>query len=245
MSTASGLKRKKPAEATGQEVSEASLSLPVRLPHRAGPTSEIVALTDPQGARAEAVRALRTHIIAQHVHGGRRALAVCAASEGVGCTFVAVNLAVALSQIGIKTLLIDANLRHPAIDAFFSPAVSGPGLRHFLASSEVAFTDVIESEVLPELSILRSGGVASNPQELLAGDRFKDLMDVCLRDYAVTILDTPPANSCADARRISNVVGYSLVVARRDRSLVGDVKTLIDELQGDHARVIGTVLNEA
>lgn len=210
-----------------------------------GLSADIITLSEPQGARAEAIRALRTHIIAQHVHGGRRALAVCAPSAGVGCTFVAVNLAAALAQVGIKTLLIDADLRNPAIDDFIPPSRAALGLQQCLATPDVSFIEAIEAEVLPNLSIMHAGGAASNPQELLAGDRFQQLMDVCLRDFDMTILDTPPANSCADARRISNVVGYSLVVARRDKSLIDDVKTLVGELQGDHASVVGTVLNEA
>lgn len=206
--------------------------------------SELVLLSDPQGRRAEAIRALRTHIIAQHLQAGRRALAVCAASAGVGCTFVAANLAVALSQIGVKTLLIDADLRQPAINEFIPTERPVRGLQQCLADGEVSFTEAVVSDVLPNLSVLYSGGAAINPLELLATDRFEDLLDVCMRDFDVTIVDTPPTSSSADARRVSNVVGYSLVVARQNMSLVDDVKALIAELQAVDAIVVGTVLNE-
>jgi capsular exopolysaccharide synthesis family protein len=206
---------------------------------------EIVMVADPQGVRAEAIRALRTHIIAQHIHGGRRALAICAASAEVGCSFVAANLAVSLAQVGVKTLLIDGNLRAPGLDRLIPPARPDLGLRQYLASTEVAFNDVIDQSAVPDLSLLPSGGVSQNPQELLAKERFRELMEICLRDYDMTIVDTPPANASADGRRISTVVGYSLVVAQQGRSLVGDVKTLVSELEGDRVRVVGTVLNEA
>ena len=62
--------------------------------------SSLVTLESGQAASAEAFRALRTHVMAQHVEHGRRAVALCAPSGGVGCTFVASNLAIALSQIG-------------------------------------------------------------------------------------------------------------------------------------------------
>jgi protein-tyrosine kinase len=61
----------------------------------------------------------------------------------------------------------------------------------------------------------------------------------------VTIVDTPPANSSSDVRRISTVLGYSLIVAGSNRSYVNDVKTLAAQLRSDHAKVIGTVLNWA
>lgn len=205
---------------------------------------DIVLLSDPHGTEAEAIRTLRTHIIAGHIRDGRRGLAVCGASRGVGCSFVAVNLAVALSQIGNKTLLIDGDLRNPSVDAMIVPPAPVSGLHQCLSSAEIGFGDGIQHDILPGLSVMYSGGVAPNPQELLAGDRFKLLTDLCMRDYDVTIIDTPPGNSCADARLISSVVGYSLIVARRDGSFVNDQVTLARELRADRAQVLGTVLNE-
>lgn len=242
MTTVTRLKQKAPTEV----VKASGRLTPVSLEGaRSAISSDVVLITDPAGARAEAIRALRTHIIAQHVHGGRRALAICAPGAGVGCTFLAVNLAVALSQAGVKTMLIDADMRHPGVDNFIAPSNPGLGLQQYLASSEVSFAEAVEADVLSNLSVLHSGGVASNPQELLAGERFQELADVCLRDFEATIVDTPPASTCADARRISNVIGYSLVVARRDKTFVNDVKTLVSQLRDDHARVVGTVLNDA
>ncbi len=209
------------------------------------PLSELVTLSEQGGRQAEAVRALRTHIVAQHLDEGRRAIALCAASSDVGCTFTAANLAVALSQIGIKTILIDADLRAPGVDRFLPGPTAQRGLAQFLDSSDGIFSDYIAADILPGLSVMYAGGAASNPQELLAGERFRELMEACMRDFDATIVDTPPANTSSDARRISTVVGYSLIVTRRNVTFINDVKTLISQLQGDHAKVVGTVLNEA
>jgi capsular exopolysaccharide synthesis family protein len=203
----------------------------------------MVVITEPTGERAEAIRALRTNIMARHVDEGRRALAVCAASPGVGCTFIAANLAVALSQSGLKTLLIDADMRQPGIDRMIRSSGNPPGLQQHLGPTSLTLGDVVQEDVAPNLSVIFAGGVAPNPQELLAGERFATMMDRCLRDYDVTIVDTPPANSCADARRVSTVVGYSLVVALRDESRVSDVGTLVSQLREERGRVIGTVLS--
>lgn len=197
-------------------------------------------------AAVESFRALRTHVMARHVEEGRRALAVCAATGGVGCTFVAANLAVALSQIGVKTLLIDANLRNPGVDRIFQPKGGAvTGLQQCLSNFDANFAEFIEPDVLPDLSVLFAGGAPSNPQELLATDRFSELMGWCLRDYDMTIVDTPPASTCSDAHRVSSVVGYSLIVARRDVTVVSDLRTLVTQLENDRARVIGTVMTES
>ena len=204
----------------------------------------MVTLSGEPSRSAEAIRALRTHIMARHVSEGHRALAICAASRGSGCTFVAANLAVAMSQIGVNTLLLDADLRAPGIATSFGYKSVKNDLRAAL-SSPINFNDCIERNVLPGLSILFSAGAAPNAQELLASGRFKSLMDFCLREFDATIVDTPPANRYSDARRISTVVGYSLIVAQRNKSHINDIKALAEHLRGDHATVIGTVLNEA
>lgn len=209
-----------------------------------GLSSLLATISDPTGGQAEAIRALRTHVMAQHIEAGRRALAVCATSRESGSTYITTNLAVALSQIGLKTLLIDGNLRQPGVQDLIRPPSTAQGLAQCLAAEEDDYSGYIESEVLPNLSVMYAGGSPSNPQELLAGDRFEAVMNTCLRDFDLTIMDTPAANSCSDARRISSVLGYSMIVTRRDWTRVEDMKTLIDQLQADGAKVIGTVLDD-
>jgi protein-tyrosine kinase len=205
---------------------------------------EILMVQAPNDPATEAIRALRTHVMAQHVQLGRRSLAVCGASEGVGCSFIATNLAVALSQIGVRTLLIEADLRRPSLQSMIRCSNPGPGLTQFLSSSDFSYDDVIRRDVIQNLSLLYAGGVSSSPQELLGEERFHILMEFCLREFDMTIVDTPSANTCSDARRISTVVGYSLIVARRNKSFIDDIKVLASQLEADRAKVVGTVLND-
>ena len=213
---------------------------------RYGLSPSVVTLVDPNGVQAEAIRAVRTHVMAQHINRGRRALTVCAPNRGVGCTFVATNLAVALSRIGVKVLLIDGDLRNPSINLLIRTAQpQNGGLAGCLRSPSTAFTDHIDADVMPGLSIMYAGGGAGDPQELLASDRFKALLDFCLREFDVTIVDTPPSNVSSDARQVTSVVGYGLIVAGRDKTFIDDVKTLASQLEGVHAKIVGTVLNKA
>jgi protein-tyrosine kinase len=203
----------------------------------------LVTLTDPLSAGAEAIRALRTHVMAQHINAGRRGLVICAPSLNVGCTFVAANLAVALAQIGLKTLLVDGDLHEPMIGKLLPPRSPTLGLAGCLASLEPQIGEYVEPDLLPNLSVLHAGDGALHAKELLAREAFEDVMHQCLRDYDVTIIDTPPANTSSDTRRICHVIGYALIVARRNKSLVADVKTLAEQLIDDHAIIIGTVMN--
>lgn len=205
---------------------------------------KIVVLSDPSGIQAESIGALRAHMLAQHLRDGRRSLAICGASANIGVSFVAVNLAVSLAVAGIKTLLIDANMRGSGIEDYIQPAEPKEGLVQYLADPSPLLGDYVQDEVISNLALIYSGGVIENPQERLARGEFKTLVDACMRDFDVTIIDCPPANESADARRIATVARYAMVVSRRHESFVADVRTLVEELHGDRAKVVGTFLND-
>lgn len=196
------------------------------------------------GVEAEAIRGLRTRIMAQHVREGRRALAICTPTVDSGATFVASNLAVAMAQIGVKTALVDANLRTPSIARVFGLREDRLGLVDFLADETVRLHEIVNGELFPHLAVIGAGPPADNPQELLSSDRFRTLIDQLLREFDLTIIDTTPANSCTDAQRVATVAGYSLIVARKHKTYVGDVTTLAKLLRADRSMIVGTVLND-
>ncbi len=207
-------------------------------------SDELIVISDPTGARAESIRLLRTQIIAQHIKPGRRALAVIAPVEAIGCSFIAANLAAALSQIGTKTLLVDANLRSPRLDQMFGVDPNGPGLSSYLGLEVTRPERVVHANVLPNLSLIAAGPPVPRPQELLSSARFRDGMNMLLREYDIAIFDTPPANSCADALTVAAAIGYSVIVARRDHTFVNDVATLAGQLAASRSTVVGSVLSE-
>ncbi|WP_448582796.1 CpsD/CapB family tyrosine-protein kinase [Thermaurantiacus sp.] len=235
------------ALATPEDVAEARAQLEGSLALSLAPSSEVsdelVVLSDPASPRAEAIRLLRTQLISQHVSAGRRALAVCAAVDGSGATYISANLAAALSQVGYKTLLVDANLRNPRIDAIFGIDPSGPGLTSYLALQANRPERVIYPNVLPNLSIIPAGPPVARPQELLSGARFRAGVDIVLREFDVAIFDTPATNENADALTVAGVLGYALVVARRDTAFVKDVQALASQLAAARATLVGSVLN--
>lgn len=201
-------------------------------------------VVDPSSMQAESLRGLRTRVIAQHVREGRRALAVCTANEGAGCTFIATNLAIAMAQIGVKTVLVDTDLRGGTVGQVFDCPADRPGLAEFLSNDKVRYNDIVESDVIPDLSIIPAGPPADNAQELLSSARFAAFVGQLLREYDLAIFDTTPANTCTDAQRVATVVGYSLIVAHKDETYFNDVKALSELLRADKSAIVGTVLND-
>ncbi|QHL90125.1 protein tyrosine kinase [Sphingomonas changnyeongensis] len=208
------------------------------------PAIESVMITDPQSLEAESIRGLRTRLVAQHLREGRRALAICSPAAGSGCSYIALNLAVAAAQAGIRTVLVDANLRDPVLADLCGLPIDMPGLADYLASDRLALPDVVDTALMPDLAVVGAGDPADNPQELLSGARFRGLVDQLLREYELTIFDTAPANLCSDGQRVATMAGFSLLVARKHETYVNDMKTLAKQLRADKSVVVGAVLND-
>jgi len=207
-------------------------------------SDELVVLNDPIGGRAESIRLLRTQVVAQHIKPGRRALVMVAPVEGSGCSYLIANLAAALSQIGTKTLLVDANMRSPRIDQIFGLDPNGAGLSSYLSLQVARPERVVHANVLPNLSIIGAGPPVAKPQELLSSARFRDGMNTLLREFDVALFDTPPANSSADALSVAGAIGYAMIVARRDQTFFSDITTLSQQLAAARCTVVGSVLSE-
>lgn len=213
------------------------------VPAVAPPPIESVMVNDPHSIEAESIRALRTRLVAQHLREGRRSLAVCGAEAGAGCTYIALNLAVAMAQAGIRTALVDANLRDPMIADLCGLPLSMPGLAEYLANDRLAVGDIVDAELMPDLAVVGAGETPLNPQELLSGPRFRGLVDQLLREYDLTIFDTAPAKTCSDALRVATMAGFSLIVSRKHRTYVDDMKVLAKQLRADRSVVVGSILN--
>jgi capsular exopolysaccharide synthesis family protein len=204
---------------------------------------ESVMVNDPHSIEAEAIRALRTRLAAQHLREGRRSIAVCAAAAESGCTYIALNLAVAMAQAGVRTALVDANLRDPMIADLCGLPLSMPGLSEYLSNDSIAMAEVVDTELMPNLAVIGGGEVPSNPQELLSDARFRGLVDQLLREYDLTIFDTAPAKICSDGLRVATMAGFSLIVSRKHKTYFEDTKTLAKQLRADRSVVVGSILN--
>lgn len=204
---------------------------------------KLTVLSDPTGVHSSAVGALRNYLAQQHVRAGRRALAVCSVGSDVDRTLIAANLAVTMAQAGASTVLVDANFRDSELDRYFVAPADQPGLRAYLDGSVEDPGAIVRGDVIENLSLIHSGPAPVDPQGLLASQRFEQLMNGLMRNFDITIVDCPAANSSSDVRRIASVLRYALIVVKRDLTYVDDVKRLIEELTADRVNVVGTFLN--
>ena len=218
--------------------------MPHFTPSSEGPSRELVAAFAPFHPRTEEMRALRTQLLIRwyNPEQGRKSLVVASPERAEGRSYVAANLAIVFSQLGARTLLVDADLRKPRQHQIFG-LPEGHGLSTLLAGrSEHTATFPVPG--LNRLSVLPAGPLPPNPQELLSRPVFNSFMKDLQSIYDVVIIDTPPAAHYADVQSVTFRAGDALIVACKDHTPVTATSRTIRELAGTGARVVGTVVNE-
>jgi chain length determinant protein tyrosine kinase EpsG len=205
--------------------------------------AEQVMLHRPRSAQAEAVRALRSELSRQVFRDGEPAasLAVVSPQAQDGKSFLSANLALAWSQAGRRTLLVDADLRGPRQHQIFGMD-GGAGLSSLLSGR--AGTEVIARvQDVPGLYVLPAGPLPPNPLELVDGPVFRDLMGELSSRFDQIVVDTPAGAYGADAGAIADRCAATLVVARRDASRLASLAALTARLSQGPARLAGVVMN--
>ena len=155
---------------------------------------------------------------------------------------MAANLAIVFSQLGERTLLIDADLRTPRQHELFNLG-RGAGLSDLLAGRANAQA-VVRITSLVDLSVLPAGAVPPNPQELLGRPAFAELLRSSNSYYDVVIIDTPAAKEYADAQTVAARAGAALMLARKNQSSMSDIAELSQNVQHSGATIVGSVLND-
>jgi chain length determinant protein tyrosine kinase EpsG len=171
-----------------------------------------------------------------------KALAIISAARHEGRSFIAANLAVVFSQLGERTLLIDADLRQPRQHQLFG-LDNRSGLSALL-SGRAGPETVHKIPSLAHLSVLPAGALPPNPQELLARPLFDLLLHQFSSQFEVILVDSPAAAESADAQTIAVRAAAALVVVRKNASRVWRVQGVSDSVVQGKATIVGAVLND-
>jgi protein-tyrosine kinase len=204
----------------------------------------VIAAFEPRHPLVERVRELRTQLILRWFSGdpARKTLAIMSAARGEGRSFIAANLAVLFSQLGQRTLLIDADMRNPCQHELFG-LQNRIGLSALLSGRGGA--EVIQRVPgLLNLSVLPSGTLPPNPHELLARPVFARLLHQLAEQLDVILIDSPATSESADAQLIAVRAGAALIVVRKNASRAWRVQGVSDDVSDARATLVGAVLND-
>lgn len=204
---------------------------------------ELVAAYAPFHRRVEELRALRTQLQIRWFNSThqRRVLAVVSPSTGEGRTYVSANLAIVFSQLGERTLLIDADLRSPRQHRLFN-VPDRIGLSTVLAG-RVEHSAIVPVPGFAGLSLLPAGAPPPNPQELLSRAGLARLLQEMQTKFDVILIDTPPARLYADAQSVTYHAGGAVVLARKNHTRLADTTSVIRDLNDTGAQIVGTIFN--
>jgi len=206
---------------------------------------ELVTLNQPFSLQAESFRAIRSQMMMRvfiESDGPRPALAVVSPDTGDGKTYFAANLAVALAQLGGRTLLVDAVMRGPRQHEVFNLG-NNAGLSGILSGR--AESQVVQQvQGVPSLFVLPVGITPPNPVELVERPAFGLLIRELCSKFDHVIVDTPALVYGSDATVIAARCGSAVVIARRNESRVGSLQDLVAMLTGTPAKLAGVIMND-
>lgn len=208
--------------------------------------SRLVTGNDPHSPISEAYRSLRTNITFSRPDAAPKRLVLTSPTPGDGKTTTSSNLAVTLAMQGIRTILVDADMRRGGLNMVFGTPRS-PGLSEVImgtAHLDAAIRHVSVGED-QELAFLGTGTFPPNPAELLGSARMGDLLDTLEEHFDIVIIDSPPLNVVTDAAVIGRAADGVLLVVRAGKTQRDGIEFALEQLRNVRAPLLGTILNDA
>lgn len=204
----------------------------------------------PEAADLDPFRLLRTRLRYFNVDRTVRTILVTSADPGAGKTTVSMCLAVALAQAGDRVILLEADLRRPALRERLGVTAPTAGLSELLAG-DITLTDAIKAVEVPlgehapvTLDLIASGAVPPNPAELLESQRMRDLLAELSDQYDAVIVDSAPPLLVPDTVPLLGTVDGVLAVLRVGSTPRREAAALASQLAGVSSPLLGTIAND-
>ncbi len=204
-------------------------------------SKELVLSHHPLSVVNEAYRTLRTAILLSQAGESPRTVLFTSAMGGEGKTATVVNTAIIFAQMGIKVLVIDADLRRPSCHKVLRSR-NGTGLANLL-TGQGELEEVIKPTAVNNLSLLSAGSVPPNPSELVGSKKMHESLISLQERYDYILIDSPPVMPVSDAVLLSTMVDGVVLVVGAQETPKNIVKTTISRLDYARAKILGTVLN--
>jgi polysaccharide biosynthesis transport protein len=203
--------------------------------------NELMILKDPRSITSETVKELRTNL--EYFNVDRRIKRLCITSSQLqeGKSFVSANLAVAFAQSGIKTIVLDCDLRRPNIHRYFD-GDNEKGITSIIAGS-LDISEAIRETGVRGLQYIASGPIPPNPVEILQSKKMGSILESVSKDYQYVIIDTPPIINVADWMVMAKEVDAIILVAKSGALTRQVAIEVNDKIKLVKDKILGVVLN--
>ena len=203
--------------------------------------ADTITHTAPKSSFAEGIKTLRTNLTFMSPDEPPKSLLVTSPGPGEGKTLASTNIAIAMAQSGLKTLLVDTDLRKPRVHKALG-VTKTPGITTAITEDEPVF-DVTQSTQVENLDILTAGDVPPNPSELLHSEKFEEIVGDLKEGYDRVIFDSPPLAAVSDALILSQIADGTLLILEFGKTRKETFQRSIEQLHGIGAPLLGTVIN--
>ncbi len=205
-----------------------------------GAPSALAMLAEPGSPSAEAYRALAANLQFASVDRQLQTIGITSAAAGEGKSTTVANLAIALAEGGRRVIVVDADLRRPALHTLFG-VTNGEGLSSLLIDSGSAALPLVDT-VAAGVKLLGSGPVPANPLEVLASKRLDQVLELASAQADFVLVDTAPAGVLADAAVVAPRLGGVLLVVSEGKTKRDLARRAREQLERVHANLLGVVL---
>lgn len=199
---------------------------------------------NPCSPESEAFRNLKANLQLAKIGSPKKTVLITSANPGEGKSLLVSNLGIITAQMGLRTLLIDADLKKPILHKVFQKKIR-PGLVDIVLTNAFMSVvyEVIAATPFKNLDILTSGTIPLASSEIIASGMIKDVLGELKHHYDIILIDTPPINIVADAGILNASVDGSMLVVRSSRTSTRDMKNAIKLLKITQDNLLGIVLN--
>lgn len=210
--------------------------------HKSKSVKNKIVFLEPKSPIAESFRSLRVNLNFLPLETGTKVITFSSSVSGEGKSFCAMNLSYALAMSGVKTILLNADLRLPYLHKEF-------GLRNDIGIStylidKARIADIIFDTEVDELKFIPSGPVPPNPFELLSGEKFSMMVEALKEEFEYIIIDTPPLGLVSDYFLISKMSNATIYVVRHDYTKLDYIDNLEKINKKNKIKNLFVVLND-
>ena len=197
----------------------------------------------PQSNAAEGFRTLRAAIALAPKADKYRVLAITSTIPAEGKSLVASNFAIVMAQTGLKTLLVDADLRRPSVHKVFR-LQSPVGLSSYLMEKVSRVDEFIHTTEVPHLDVVCCGAVPSSPSELAGSKRMRQFLAEVRTRYDRVILDCPPVSAVSDPLIIASLSDCAIFVTKFNKIRRDHARKTVQRIHDAGIHILGVVLND-
>ncbi len=198
---------------------------------------------NPRSQVSEAYRMLRTNIQFIDPTGSTKVFLITSALPQEGKSITNANLAITLSRLGSKTLILDLDLHKPRQHEIFRKPLS-PGLTDYLTSHRgISLEDIIKKLDFDNLYLIPAGTIPPNPSELISSQPFRNFLARIRDQFDFILIDSPPVTAVTDTLILSTIVDAVLLVVVEGSSGRENIKRAVELLNNVGGKLKGTIFN--